>query len=196
MIPNIEEKEEEIKKIYFEHRDDMRASKLYKDYLGDYFDVESWTINNKDWLYFLIWIREWKKIETRIKREQEAIERSKEITDEEVEEVQKKNRKKMIVMLSDLISNYEESTDPARKALDVAEVRRMYASIQALEEQIKRTEISKGKLKLEAVKTLLPYQRMSLSEIQELKEKLNDSFGRIIKLKSGEPVRESAPVNG
>jgi len=102
----------------------------------------------------------------------------------------------MILILRDLIENYDGLEDPIRKALTIGEVRRMYNAIQSLEEKMKMTEISRGKLKLEAVKTLLPYQRMSLPQILELKEKLNESFNRIIKLKSGEPVGPDSPFNG
>ena len=118
------------------------------------------------------------------------------MTDEEAEELQDKNRKKMIFILNELITGYGETDSPMKKAFGIGEIRRMYNSIQSLEEKMKMTEISRGKLKLEAVKTLLPYQRMSLPQILELKEKLNESFDRIVKLKSGELVGPDAPANG
>jgi len=175
----------------------MKTSQLYQQFLGDYFDVAQLSHNNKkDWLFFLVWVGVWRR-EIKRKEQEEKLERDmQELTDEEIEMVQERNRKKMILILSGLIENYETLDDPIKKAFTIGEVRRMYNAIQTLEEKIKMTEISRGKLKLEAVKTLLPYQRMSLPQILELKNKLNESFDRIIKLKSGEPVGPDASVNG
>lgn len=196
MIPDIKEKQEAIKKIWLENKEEMKTSQIYKQFLGDYFNVADWNISQPDWLFFIGWVRDWKKAIKKKEDEEEAKEMMKELTDEEVEKVQSQNRKRMIVMLSNLITNYGKLDDPIRKAFNIAEIRRMYSSIQMLEERMKMTNISRGKLKLEAVRTLLPYQRMSLPEILELKEKLNESFDRIVKLKSGEPVGADAPVNG
>jgi len=196
MIPDIKEKAEEVKKIWLEKKDEMSTSQLYKQFLGNYFDVAKWNISERDWLFFLIWVREWKKEIKKREKEEKFNQDMIGLTDEEIEVVQEKNRKKMILILRDLIENYDGLEDPIRKALTIGEVRRMYNAIQSLEEKMKMTEISRGKLKLEAVKTLLPYQRMSLPQILELKEKLNESFNRIIKLKSGEPVGPDSPFNG
>lgn len=200
MITNILEKKEEIRKLWLEkvENGEMKTTQFYKEFLGDYFDVASFGKHSKDWWFFLIWIRDWKKKIKKAKDEEEIKEKMKGLTDEQVEEIQDQNRKKMIVILSKLIANYEELPEEAafKKTMDIAEIRRMYSSIQSLEEKIKMTDISKGKLKLEAVRTLLPYQRMPLPEILKLKEKLNESFDRIIKLKSGESVGPDAPVNG
>ena len=196
MIPNIKEKEKEVKKIWLEKKDAMSTSQLYKQFLGDYFNVAKWSINDKDWLFFLIWVRDWKKAIKKKEDEEKLEKRMKGLTDEEIEVVQERNRKKMILILSGLIENYETLDDPIRKALSIGEIRRMYNAIQSLEEKMKMTEISRGKLKLEAVKTLLPYQRMSLPDILKLKEKLNESFDRIVKLKSGEPVGPDTPTDG
>lgn len=195
MILKIEEKKEEIKKIWLENRETMKTNELYKQFLGDYFDVANWSINNKDWLFFLVLVRDWTK-EVKKKEREEKLERDMQaLTDEEIEAVQERNRKKMILILSGLIENYETLEDPIRKALTIGEVRRMYNAIQSLEEKMKMTEISRGKLKLEAVKSLLPYQRMTLPQVLELKGQLNESFDRIIKLKSGEPVGPDASTN-
>lgn len=196
MIENIKEKEEEVKKIWLEKKELMSASHLYKQFLGDYFDVANWSINDKDWLFFLIWIRDWKKAIKAEEKEEDISQELEKLTDEEIELVQERNRKRMILILEDLIENYEKLDDPIRKALTISEVRRMYNAIQSLEEKMKMTEISRGKLKLEAVKSLLPYQRMSLPQILELKQKLNESFDRILKLKSGEPVGPDASIDG
>lgn len=201
MIPNIRQDkkiEEAIKKLWLEKVEsgEMSASQLYKQFLGDYFDVANYRRGDKDWLFFVTLIRDWKKAIKRIKDKKDAEKRMEGLTDEEVEEVQSQNRRRMIVMLSDLLADYETLDGSVKKGFDISEIRRMYSSIQTLEEKMKMTDISRGKLKLEAVRTLLPYQRMSLPEILALKEKLNESFERIVKLKSGESVGADTPVNG
>ena len=188
MISDIKDKRKEIKQIWLENRDTMKTSQIYKQFLGSYFDVANWDRRDKDFLFFLVWIRDWLKKEKNEKQEKAVAARLEGITEEQAEEVQEDNRRRMIVILSELIKDYETLDDPMKKSFTLAAVRRMYNSIQSLEERIKMTKISRGKLKLEAVKTLLPYQRMSLPEILELKEKLNESFDRIVKLKSGESI--------
>ena len=195
MISDIKEKEEEIKKIWLEHKDSMSTSQLYKQFLGPYFDIAQWKVTDSDWLFFLVWIRDWQKKIKKEEQEKALAKRLVAVTEEEAEEIQGENRKKMIVILSELIKDYQTLEDPMKKSFTLAALRRMYNSIQTLEERIKMTQISKGKLKLEAVKTLLPYQRMSLPEILELKEKLNESFTRILKLKSGESVGPDSPLD-
>lgn len=199
MIPDIQKKKEEVKKIWQESYETMRTSDLFRQLLGDYFDVANWSISNKDWLFFLVWVREWKGAIKKKKEVEEVRERLRDLSDEEVEEIQAKNRRKMIVMLSRLIEEYESSGEDKnvrKKAISIAEIRRMYNSIQSLEEKMKMTQLSKGKLKLETVRTLLPYQRMTLPQTLELKSKLNESFDRIVKLKSGESVGQTPIVSG
>jgi len=196
MIENIKEKEEEVKAIWLEHRDKMATNSLYKKFLTPYFDTTSWKVTNKDWLFFISWVRDWKKVEKKEKRDQEVKEQMKNLTDEGIEELQRMNRKKMIVALSNLLKEYEDTDSPMKKAFGIGEIRRMYKAIQSLEEKMKMTEISRGKLKLDAVRTLLPYKRLKPEELLALKEKINESFDRIIKLKSGESAGRSGPDSG
>ncbi len=187
---------EEIKKIWLGKKDEMKTSQIYKTFLGGYFNVANYAKTDRDWMSFLILVKEWKKEIRDREMEEQAEEAAIGLSDEEADELQERNRKKMIFILNKLIEEYEMSDNPAKKSFSIGEIRRMYNSIQSLEEKIKMTEISRGKLKLEAVKTLLPYQRMSLPDIMRLKEQLNDSFERIIKLKSGEPVGADTPLDG
>lgn len=199
MNPNITpEKKEEIRKLWLEKVEGggMGTKDFYIKFLGDYFDVANWSQRSKDWWLFLIWVRDWKKKIKKIRNEERAKEDAKGLTDDRVEEIQSQNRKKMIVMLSNLLMDYGKLDIKAKETFNAEEIRRMYTAIQTLEERMKMTDISRGKLKLEAVRTLLPYQRMSLPEILQLKEKLNESFDRIVKIKGGKPVGEDAPING
>jgi len=183
MIDNIEQKEDEIKKIWMEFKDKLKLGELYRLHLKDYFDDVNITTykTSKDWLFFLRLVKKWKSAD----RKEEVEVGVDELTDKEMDDMQDKNRKRMILMLNQILNEYENS--PAKlQNINISEVRKLYKAIQSLEEAKNRTEIQKGKLKLETVKTLLPYQRMSLPELISLKEKINDSFTRIIKLKSGE----------
>jgi len=77
--------------------------------------------------------------------------------------------------------------DPERlskKAID--KLTRLYKVVREETEAAERTKISRGKLKLEAVRTLFPYERMSIEELKKLKESIDASFTRILQLKSGE----------
>jgi len=199
MIDNIEEKEKEVKTIWFENRDKMPSKEIFVNLLKDYFngeDIGSKLRVNKDWLFFLSWIRKWRGVEKKKEQEERIKDKLENLTDEKIEELQSMNRKKMIVILSNLIENYEKETNPVHLSFGIGEIRRMYGAIQSLEEKMKTTEIARGKLKLDAVRTLLPYKRMSTEELTALRGKLNESFDRINKLKSGEFVGRPTPNSG
>lgn len=199
MIDNIEEKEKEVKTIWFENRDKMPSKEIFVNLLKDYFngeDIGSKLRVNKDWLFFLSWIRKWRGVEKKKEQEERTKDKLENLTDEKIEELQSMNRKKMIVILSNLIENYEKETNPVHLSFGIGEIRRMYGAIQSLEEKMKTTEIARGKLKLDAVRTLLPYKRMSTEELTALRGKLNESFDRINKLKSGEFVGRPTPNSG
>jgi len=199
MIDNIEEKEKEVKTIWFENRDKMPSKEIFVNLLKDYFngeDIGSKLRVNKDWLFFLSWIRKWRGVEKKKEQEERTKDKLENLTDEKIEKLQSMNRKKMIVILSDLIENYEKETNPVHLSFGIGEIRRMYGAIQSLEEKMKTTEIARGKLKLDAVRTLLPYKRMSTEELTALRGKLNESFDRINKLKSGEFVGRPTPNSG
>lgn len=199
MIDNIEEKEKEVKTIWFENRDKMPSKEIFVNLLKDYFngeDIGSKLRVNKDWLFFLSWIRKWRGVEKKKEQEERTKDKLENLTDEKIEKLQSMNRKKMIVILSNLIENYEKETNPVHLSFGIGEIRRMYGAIQSLEEKMKTTEIARGKLKLDAVRTLLPYKRMSTEELTALRGKLNESFDRINKLKSGEFVGRPTPNSG
>lgn len=182
MILDTQEKRDEVKNIWLKHKDEIKAREIYEKYLGAYFDLP----NPADWPVFVTMIRTWNQ---EIKKADRA--REMESLDEEgIANIQLQNQRKMILLLRDLINDYE--TNPS-KFKGIGEISNFYKTIQQLEEQIKRTEIQKGKLKLEAVRTLLPYQRLTLPELLELKEKFNESFDRIIRLKSA-PESSAKPV--
>ncbi len=190
MIENIKEKKEEIKKIWLEHKADMLLGNIFKEFLGSYFDV-SFVKSNPDWLFLLQWYKEWKK-EERLEGVEDEL---KTMTDEKADEIQNKNRQRMILMLRTTLDTYEKSPKKVMTT-GVSEIRQLYRAIQSLEEVKKRTDIARGKLKLDTVRTLLPYNRATTEELLTIKEKVNESFNRILKLKDGKPVRESAPYNG
>lgn len=191
MIPNIQDKKTEVHKIWLKYQNKLHAHELYSKYLGAYFDVKNWSRKSKEWMFYLVWVREWQK-DLRKEYRAEAV------SEERVEEAQIQNRRRMILILSHLIDAYEEAEgkDSRNTKFPISELLKMYNSIQTLEERMKMTQISKGKLKLEAVRTLLPYQRLTAPQIIELKSQLNESFERILKLKSGKPAGSNLTING
>ena len=182
MITDIEKKEEEIKSIWLENKESKKMGEIFVQLLQDYFPEETKESNykvTKGWLFFMRLVKKWKSEGGNIN-----IDRSLEtFSDEEIDDVQDDNRRRMILMLRKYLKEYERNPNKLTAAKS-GELRRLYDSIQKSEEAKKRTAIQKGKLGLDAVKTLLPYQRLSLPQLLELKEKINESFQRIIDLKS------------
>lgn len=179
------EKEKEIKAIWLKYtKQKVPKVQIFKKYLGDYFDNSSWNMRVKtqsrdDWLLFLnqstIWQRE---------RDVEQMNKNmKEKTNKEIEDIQNQNRKRLILILQNTLMKYEEN--PLKmKDINIAELRRLYQTIQSMEEQKTRTNLQKGKLKLDAVKTILPYQRIPLDELEELKNKINGAFQQTIRVRN------------
>lgn len=192
----ISKKEEKVRAVWEKHKDEeLRLSEVFQKYLGEHFDV-SYVKGNSDWLVFMSWWSSWTKKERAAKKQEKAAEKMRGLSEEAIEEIQDSNRKKMIIMLSNLLEGYSKEGDVFKKTMSISEIRRLYKSIQDLEEKKKMTQIARGKLGLETVKILLPYQRMSLEQLLALKEKFNESFERILKLKSGEPAGPDGPVSG
>jgi hypothetical protein len=189
-------KETELREIWLANRE-KKSLDLFKCF-GDYFDVasgvryEGASGPKKDWIHFMVFhrkfLREWQE-----EHRDEIVEKKlSKMDDEEIDELQDTNRKRMILMLKEVLDDYDRANEGGKKKLmklDISQIRQLYTSIQTLEERKKMTAISKGKLGLETVKTFLPYQRLSIEEILQLKEKINESIERIVQTKTGEPVR-------
>jgi len=169
------EQKDEVYNLWLANRDDMSLKDIYCELLTDYFPDE-WQNNNRQWLFFLRLVGNWRKTESldRMKFDMENM------TDEEAEELQNQNRRRIIVMLREALNKYERNPNFLKK-LDVKGVTTLYKIVQSAEEAMKRTELQKGKLKLEAARTfLLPYQRMSQEELLSLKVALTTSIDGII----------------
>ncbi len=177
MITDIQNKKDEVHNIWLENKDKMSASELYKTFLGEYFDVANYTFKHYDWLFFIKWVNGWKK-------ELRKGKRAEDLSDEELDDIQDKNRKRMIIIMESVLKKYEN--DPKKmENIPIEEVRRLYKAIQSIEESMKRTQIAKGKLGLDTAKAiLLPYARMNPKSLLALKEQLNESLNRIIEIKS------------
>lgn len=179
MIPDIQNKKEEIRKIWLEHWNSKTTSQIYKEFLGVYFDVNNYSYKHPDFLFFIQWAGKWKK-----EIEESEILKADDLSDEDILDIQDGNRKRMVLIMSSVLKKYEK--DPKKmENIPIEEVRRLYKAIQSIEESIKRTKIAKGKLGLDTAKALiLPYQRLSPEDLLTLRDKLNESIGRILKIKS------------
>ena len=179
MIENIQEKEEEVKAIWEKYKDTERAKEIFLNRLNSYFEPK---LGTKDWITFIIWIRNWKGIKPirgrKVQKEAESM------TDEQAEEIQNLNRKKAIIMLRNILSKYDRNPNFFQN-LTAKDITLIYKTIQDAEEAMRRTKIAKSKLGLEAAKTFfLPYQRMSPEELKLLKEQLDVSFERLLQLRA------------
>jgi len=184
MIPEIHDKEEEVRDIWSKRSaEGWKLQDIFFKLLHPYFDTTQRTTKaNKEWMFFMRWVRKWKKEN----RENYADEMVKNLDDEEIEETMAQNRKKMIVLLSLMLKEYGSHPEKLR-GTSINEINRLYRNIKAADEAAERTRVQRGKLGLEAAKTfLLQYNRMPVEELKKLKEKLNASFDRVIQLKAGE----------
>jgi len=197
MIENIGEKEKEIKEIWLKNRGEKGTLEIFREFLSPYFDTEKRIggirkgEGSPDWTFFCRWIKRWRAEEM----QKEASRLAEDLTDEDANELLRANRRKTIVLLNLLLKNYETRPE-SLKRIPIREISKLYKILQDTEESMKRTEIAKGKLKLEAVRTLLPYQRMSVEDIKKLKESLNASFERILQLKSEESTGQDSSGGG
>ena len=123
-------------------------------------------------------ISRWKKEED----EKIALNDMDKLTTEDADQLQERNRRVMIVLLSRALKMYEKNPKML-KNMDVAEIRRLYQTVQAADERARMTAIQKGKLKLDVARTILPYKRLTPEELTKLRETANDAIGQIIKLK-------------
>lgn len=171
-----------IKKIWLENRDTMKATEIFQTKLASFFnDIKIETahsFNNKEFVAFTNMIRKWKKEE----EEKIALDDMDKLTTEDADQLQERNRRVMIVLLSRALKMYEKNPKML-KNMDVAEIRRLYQTVQSADERARMTAIQKGKLKLEVARTILPYKRLTPEELIKLREAANDAIGQIIKLK-------------
>lgn len=178
-------KEKEIRAVWLKYtKKGLSKIKIFRNYLGDYLDNGEWSMrvqtqSRDDWLLFLNQSTLWQK-ELDIEEMKENL---KEKTDEDIEDIQNQNRKRLILILQKTLMKYEDNPGKM-KDLDIAELRRLYQTIQSMEEQKKRTDLQKGKLKLDAVKTVLPYHRVDTEELKSLKNKVYESIEQSIRVKS------------
>ncbi|MCD5384848.1 MAG: hypothetical protein LRZ94_00850 [Candidatus Pacebacteria bacterium] len=194
-VKDIEKKEKEVKDIWLANRAFKKAREIYDELLvPKYFNVRKKTGagGGKDWAFFMFWIRRWKKEEKGVLIKQEVDM----LPDDKVEKMLIQNRKRTVLMLNRILKDYEKHKS-RYKNVDIKEVSRLYQIIRNTEEAVKRTEIARGKLKLETVRTLLPYNqllKMSPEKFEELRKQVNASFDRILQLREGEQDGQASVI--
>lgn len=166
-------KVKELKKVWAENREKMSTHAIWREFVEKYFKPT-------DMFIFYKTVSKWEKEVDKEKAEK--------MTPEEVEKLNEENRKIAILTLNRILKNYQRNPR-AYKNINIKEISRLYAIIRSAEEASRRTEIAAHKEKRETVRTLLPYQRMSIEELLELKDRVIASFDRIVEhrkqLKSG-----------
>jgi len=179
----LEGREHLIRKIWLENRDTMKSVEIFQAKLADFFDDVvidiGHSFKNKDFVAFVNMIKIWKKEED----EKIALEEINKLDSEEADQLQDHNRKVMIVLLSRTLNMYEKNPKML-KNINVAEIRRLYQTVQAAEERKKSTELQRSKLNLDVVRTILPYARMTPEKLEALHNKSTDAIEKIRKLKS------------
>ena len=171
MIENIQEKQEEVKNFWEKNKDTMTATDIFRNF-KDYFDT-SFIQKNPDWAFFIRWLSLWKRKE---KKEVEAT-----LTDEQVKDLQSENMKRSIVFLNNLLKEYEENPERL-KFVKTGEVIRLLKAIESSEQAREKTKIEQNKLKLDTFKTFFPYQRLSINDLEKLKDEIINAIGEFKQL--------------
>lgn len=176
-----DEQTEKIKELYFLHRDSMSLKDIFKNFLGEYFgefETEG-KGHTKEFMAFVTMTTGWRREEEQ--KELESL--TKNLTEEDADALLSKNRRDAIVLFSNIITKWK--VNPRKiSAASLKELISLYRVIRSSEEAQKRTKLAELKEKREVVKMLLPYMRLTLPQLEVLKVKVNESFARIIQLKS------------
>ena len=192
-MPLDKETQEKIKKIWDSKKDEKKLHRIFMEDLGDFYDVNHFDHKSKEWLQFLQMAGEWIKDDKRDRMEHDL----ETLTEDGILKIQEDNRKRTVLMLREILNSYEKNPNKF-KTISITEVRKWYKTIQSMEEAMKRTHISRGKLKLEAVRTLMPYnqlEKLPPDKLKKLKEQVNASFDRISQLRGeGEDGPAVAPT--
>lgn len=153
-------REEEIKNRWLQNQ-----GKPIKEVFSDFGEL-GWRTPESMWFakYIGIWQRELYGSELKNRAEK--------MTPEELEKMLELNRRRAVIMLNDILVEYENN--PRRlRGVDIKEVSRLYSIIKSSEEQTKRTDIAFHKEKRETVQMILPYQRLNEDQLKLLREKAN-----------------------
>lgn len=173
----------EVKKIWEKYKDVESLKDIFLKRLNDYFPNPK--ILSKEWTTFIRWTSTWTKNERLIKR-RKMVE---EMSDEDIEKIQNANRKMTILLLRDILDKYHKNPK-SLKNLTPKDITLIYKMIQQAEDAIAKTKIAKSKLGLEAAKTFLfQYNRLSEDELKNLKNKIEESFTRLIESKNESNIK-------
>ena len=175
---------DELKEIWLEHKDDFSLRDIFDEYMTDYFETAGTDdFKSVEWMTVVSLTAKW----TRELRSEKKKERAKEIKGQSTDEIQEGNRIKMIHILRKTLDAYEDNPKKL-KNISLSDVKGLYKIIQNLEEIKKKTDIERGRLKLDTFKSVLPYQRLSPEKLTELQKSITASFDRMGKFESGELV--------
>lgn len=171
-------------------------NKNYKDFtkLGLWFEIAEfmgWD-KKKSWYKLFYWTWYDKMLEDKIKEEVEANPPS----DEEIERKSQIARGMGVELFLRELRMVQANPKRLKDKM-ITKLTRLYSVIRSDRDSIEKLKIARGKLKLEAVRTLLPYHQMKdmpIDEIISLREKVNESFKRVLQLREGARDRQP-PTN-
>lgn len=192
------EDKEVIKRIYMENKDAYTLHEIFDLFMSPYFVItggqgKAGQPCDSEWIQFTQLCKKARDAAERAELEKKSEEEAAFLADSDSDEILERARKKAILMLDKIITAYSENPEKF-KTIPINEITRLYSVIKSAEEQAKRTRILHNREKRETILSFLPYQRVSLSELQTLKEIFNASFERVLKLKSGESESVTATI--
>lgn len=176
--------QKELRKIWVEFHEDLTLREIFDEEMSEFFDSAGGTdFKSVEWLTLVSFAAKW----TRELKKAKKKERREEVKGQSVEDIQDGNRDRMILLLRSILNQYEDEPK-ALKNISLSDVKSLYKIVQDLEEVKKKTEIERGKLKLDAIKTVLPYGRLKPEALEALQTKLIGSFNRIRDFEEGKLV--------
>lgn len=175
-----------IRKIWEQYKGQYKLTYIFFNYLRDYFIIPEDISNfrqkgNPEFVRFMTMTRDWIKEEKRYVRKATAAN----LSEEEIEKIHENNTKEFVLLLQDTLDRYRKSPDDFRQ-LSFGDITKLYQIIEKVNGDRERLEIQRNKLKLDAVKMFLPYQRLSLGDLLRKKDLILESLDRQIKIREDE----------
>lgn len=186
--PKTEREYQDVKRIWFEYRDKLKPMYIFNNMLVPKYFPHTKQDNRAGFLYFMGQMRRW-RAEERDNILSQDVTVADSLSDEKIENMLKNNRARTILMLSRILDDYEKHPRNYKK-VPIGEVTRLYGVIKKQENDADRLSIERGKLKLDVVKTLLPYRQLSDDDLEEVKKSFNNAIEQIRQFKEGEGGRE------
>lgn len=175
-VDELENRVLEIKKIWLEHLNEPLKQLSQEELKGFGIEVTvpGTRLRTPEFFWLVRKVKNWRKeiFGKEIKKKAASM------TDEDVDEQLRTNRKESILILSQVLANYKKHPDRLRD-VNIGKISHLYNIISQSEEAAKRTEIAYHKEKRETIQMIIPYQRLTEEQRKLLTEKANAELSQL-----------------